>query len=87
MKEEFNLSEKIKQLDEMIELEELNTDFSLISERQLVGVYKELKKDIKEFIRLLKEEFDINYKQVWGINQIKEIINKLAGDKLVEKGK
>ena len=87
MNEEFNLSEKIKQLDEMIELEELNTDFSSISERQLVGVYKELKKDIKEFIRLLKEEFDINYKQVWGINQIKEIIDKLAGDKLVEKEK
>ena len=87
MNEEFNLSEKIKQLDEMIELKELNADFSSISERQLVGVYKELKKDIKEFIRLLKEEFDINYKQVWGINQIKEIINKLAGDKLVEKGK
>jgi len=78
MKEEFNLSEKIKQLDEMIELEELNTDFSSISERQLVGVYKELKKDIKEFIRLLKEE--LSYGCAHCLDG-KARIDKLAGDK------
>ena len=102
MKEEFNLSEKIKQLDEMIELKELNADFSSISERQLIGVYEELKKDIKEFIKRLEEKAsnvnkhlglhnvdececcEKNWKCVY---EILEIIDELAGDKLVEKGK
>jgi len=38
---------------------------------------------VKEAVRLLKEEFDVEYKQVWGIHQIKEIIDAIFGRKLI----
>jgi len=39
--------------------------------------------DVKEFIRLLKEEFLIEEEEAFGIRFIIEAIDKLAGNKLI----
>ena len=73
METEFNLSEELEKADWNIEDV---WDMKKPEAREVVD------KILKEFIRLLKDKFKVNYKQVWGINQIKEIIDKLAGDNL-----
>ena len=71
MDREFNLSEKVVQV---------RGDFT-----NWIKGYRE--DDVKEFIKRLKEEIienkDDDYYIEMGVNEFKEIINKLAGDKLI----
>ena len=68
---EFNLSEKIKELD----LKIMNDEISLL-------VFLNLRNELdKEFIKKLKETF--RYSSLWKGDSISEEINKLAGDKLI----
>lgn len=61
--------------------EDTGEDFNLSEKRISAGtnyIYKQ--KDVKEFIRLLKEEIKEKYK--WNKKVFFELIDKLAGDKL-----
>ena len=69
--ENFNLSEKILWHHKMGELMSLLPDDIL------------LKKDVKEFIRLLKEGIIMSIERKEGKYEWISIINKLTGDKLI----
>ena len=71
MKEEFNLSEKIK-------------GFGIHREKIKKGYIDE--EDVKEFIKRLKEEF-CDEDEDYNMYEINKIIDKLAGDKLIEEKK
>jgi len=66
------------ELDELAEQYKMTTEFNLSEKMKdwVKPTYKE-EKDVKEFIRLLKEEFENNESL-----DINETIDKLAGDKL-----
>ena len=76
MKQEFNLSDRIK----------------TSSRGKDKGLNKRIKvSDVKEFIRLLKEKIDIREKELIGVypeddglsgNEVIDWIDKLAGEKL-----
>ena len=109
MKEEFSLSKKIQKwndhligedgtldLEEEFDLSEKAVNFEqLVTEKGIDGCHIPVK-DVKEFIRRLKEEIDENikfmvknniyeYKAIFGyIEVIKELIDRLAGEKLIK---
>ena len=68
MNKEFNLSEKI---------ETANLDMEVWEEFDFLDV-----EDVKEFIRLLKEELDDRIRSNTANEICNEIIDKLAGEKL-----
>lgn len=77
MKTEFNLSEKIKEDEEILKEIELN---KIILQRDYDFIQI---KDVKEFIKRLKEEFKTPYGTIETTTKdVFEIIDKLAGDKL-----
>ncbi len=96
MNEEFNLSEKKYNAVEFMRKLSYNP---IVRYKNQTDVYqwiqeivdlaiKQKNEDIKEFIRLLKEEYHRAIGIPQGIiTQYEKEINKLAGDKLVEKGK
>ena len=67
---EFKLSDKRKELFEVIE--------ELLSVKDAMKLEMKLIEQDKEFIRLLKEEFDKNRSHHEGY--IRKVIDKLAGD-------
>lgn len=77
---EFNLSEKRKQM--FLRLQNEEPFMSWI----IQVIEKEVEKQDKEFIRLVKKGLNTEFKFVVGCaackNNINEIIDKLAGDKL-----
>lgn len=92
--EEFNLSEKMNRYEEPIEISEIEhivrqahikdcgeQSYYCVGcvERAILETIKKCKKDVKEFIRLLKEEFEGSKEAKF----IFESIDKLAGDKLI----
>ncbi len=77
---EFNLSERIKQLE--IDLR----NNAKLTEGQIDGIIRMIEFMDKEFIRLLKAYMgstSINSREEQIANLNKEMIDKLAGDKLI----
>lgn len=96
---EFNLSEKMERYEEPINRAEIehivrqahmedykdsNSYCVGCVERAILETIKQCKVDVKEFIRLLKENFRYrkNRHQKLDLNIIELMIDKLAGDKL-----
>jgi hypothetical protein len=70
--EEFNLSEKIKKIDEVMkEISDRELGFSIYAKLD------EVKADVKEFIKRLKENLNFKEKQFWDkYDQVALAVNK-----------
>jgi len=86
MKKEFNLSERLKTIEEIIKLIRANT-LSLPRDLQIANALEQHLKDVKEFIQRLKDEILQEIFNEWEIDEdviewVFKEIDKLAGDDL-----
>jgi len=86
MNEEFNLSEKRKQIKKKIIDDWFSEKYKMNKDIQEVFnyIFNETEKQEKEFIKRLKEHYEIKGWEIIKIKRLINIIDKLAGDKLTE---